>query len=131
MQDANQVTFVDITGEGGSLTMSDVGVPGGALTLSQYFYSAPCPAPEATCTPSVAVTPTGYPVVLLGASYFNSNGTTIILGNQTFSPPATIASQEAILFHEFFHTEGVGDLGGSAAFDSWLQGGCKGSPPGQ
>jgi RHS repeat-associated protein len=131
MQDANGLAFIDITGVGGSLTMSDVGVPGGNETLSQYFYSAPCPAPEATCPPPDAAVPLGYPVVLLGAGYFNSNGTTYIFGNQTYTPPATTASQEAMLFHEFFHTEGIGDLGGSNAFDSWLQGGCKGSPPGQ
>jgi hypothetical protein len=45
--------------------------------------------------------------------------------------PATAAYQQAILFHEFFHTENIGDLGGSQAFDNWLKGGCQGKPPGQ
>ena len=122
MQDANQLTFVDVTGVGGSLTMSQVGLPGGNETLAQYFSSA-----DPT---TVAATPLGYPVVLLGSNYFNSSGT-VTIGNQTINLAATPASQAETLFHEFFHTEGIGDLGGSTAFDGWLQGGCKGTPPGQ
>jgi hypothetical protein len=122
MQDADQVSFIDVAGASGTLTLSNIGLPGGGETLSQYFDSA---GPTA-----VAITPTGYPVVLLGSSYFNSSGTATI-GNQTVNLPATTASQEETLLHEFFHTEGIGDLGGTTAFDSWLQGGCKGAPPSQ
>jgi hypothetical protein len=46
MQDASQDTFVDITGVGGSLTMSQMGLPGGIETLSEYYGSATCPVPD-------------------------------------------------------------------------------------
>jgi hypothetical protein len=44
--------------------------------------------------------------------------------------PTTSSYQAGVLFHEFFHIEGIADLGGNVAFNSWLQGGCNGEPPG-
>jgi hypothetical protein len=123
MQDANQIMFVNVPQDGSLLTLSNIGLPGGNETLSEYFNSI-------SFTPPVAATPTGYSVVLLGSLYFTVSST-VTIDNQTFSLAATTDSQQEVLFHEFFHVEGIGDLGGSTAFDDWIQGGCKGSPPGQ
>lgn len=133
MQDASGVTFIDTTGVGGTLTTSDVGIQSqnSNETLAQYFLGAPCPAPEATCT-ATAVTPLGTPIVLLGSNYSTALEN-ISFGNSsvTINVPTTTAFQQDTLFHAFFHVEGIGDLGGSVAFDNWLQGGCQGNPPSQ
>ena len=55
--------------------------------------------------------PTGTNVVLLGLLFFNSSGS-VALDNQILNLPATAASQAETLVHEFFHVEGIGDLGG-------------------
>ena len=132
MQAANQTTFIDITGVGGSsITTSELGITGSDMTLSQYFdlAYASCPAPEATCN-IIAATPEGTPVVLLGAGYFNTVNRVVFGPGQTYTytSPASTASQEQALIHEFFHTLGVGEPNGSSAFDNSISGGCQGMP---
>jgi len=135
--DATNVQFFNITGSAGNTPLASLGFapPNGNPdeTLAQAFaaqaasagcQSAPGQGGSGACVVP-AVTFQGTPYVMLGFYYFNSQnpfGGTL---------PATGAYQQAILFHEFFHTEGVGDLGGSLAFDNWLKGGCQGNPPGQ
>jgi hypothetical protein len=125
-QDASQTAFIDITGPAGNLPVSDFGYSSDQ-TLSQYFYSGGCPAGMLTCDNKAAATPLGAPIVLLGPTYFNYQAS---IGNATFSLPTPSSVQQGTLFHEFWHTEGIGDLGGSTAFDNWLNGGCQGNVPG-
>jgi len=77
---------------------------------------------------AAAVTPLGQPIVLLLSGYW-SKGVSFGDGSTVIRIPTNDADQQNILFHELFHTLGVKDLGGSAAFGNWVQGGCKGDPP--
>jgi hypothetical protein len=123
MQDANTDSFVDVTGAGGSLTIGQLGYPGQSYsseTAAEYFGTR-TGAIASTLSPGA-----GSGLVFLGSSYFNSN---FGLGGPTV--PTTNGYKESVLFHEFFHTEGVNDTDEtSVAFNNWIQGGCKGAPPG-
>jgi hypothetical protein len=123
MQDANTITVDDTTGPGGTLSIGDLGGTGqdySSDSATAYFSTRPA----GTVATSLS-SGNGTGLVLLGSSYFNSN---FGLGGPTV--PTTSSYQAGVLFHEFFHIEGIADLGGNVAFNSWLQGGCNGEPPG-
>jgi RHS repeat-associated protein len=121
MQDANQVAFVDVTGPSGSLSPSQVGLANDSnATLSSEF---------AQSAGATAVTPLGQPIVLLGSQYFNGTST---FGNSTFNVSTPDSFKQSVLFHEFWHVEGIGHddtPAASQAFNDWLNGGCKGQMP--
>jgi hypothetical protein len=122
MGDANTISVDDVTGSAGNLTIGQLGVSGqdySSDTAAEFFGTRPAGAVASTL-PAGNVSG----LVLLGSSYFNSN---FGLGGPT--TPTTDAYKAGVLFHEFFHVEGIGDLGGSVPFNNWVQGGCKGDPP--
>jgi len=122
---AGTLNYYAVGGPAGGLTLSQVGVASATdMTLQEYFGSNTQPGQS---NPAAAV-PLGNPVVLLGGGYYYDRA---VIGNQTFWIPTTNAEKQNTLFHELWHTLGIGDLGSSAAFDAWLSGGCQGKAPGE
>ncbi len=117
---ADSIQYYDMSTPAARLMMSDLGVTNiSNQNLTTYFFAGP-DAPTALTIP-------GTQFVLLGSQYFTGQA---LLGSATIPIATTDAFKQDTLFHELWHTLGVGDLGGSGAFDNWLQGGCNGPPPG-
>ncbi len=118
---AGMIQYYDLSTPASNLYLSDIGQTNHPdQTLSNFFSQQ---APPGT----VGLTILGTPIVLLPSSFFT---TTVLLGNTSIPAATTDAVKENTLFHELWHTLGQDDLGGSVAFDKWLQGGCNGPPPG-
>jgi hypothetical protein len=75
----------------------------------------------------------GTPIVILTSLYFWQRITFDLGGGgiRTSVIPTSDGFKQDTLFHELWLTIGIGDLGGSSAFDGWRTAGCHKAQPGK
>ena len=127
---ADSTQYFDMSaGAVAQLTFADAGLPWAPSQESLMTYAFGQGGPD-----WIAETATGTQYVFLSQYFWTSYayinmGGTLVLG----SKPTTLADRQQTLFHELWHELNISDndMGGSLAFDKWLQNGCTGPRPGQ